>query len=198
MKRILLTTALLLISILGFAQTFEFGPLLQYHRTAFTFEDDSKIVVSNNSIDNGSTTTETSPHVAFGGYAAYYTENTFSYAADLFYVSTSSPNYGDNVFHSINLIPTVGAELGNSNIHFNLGIGAGFILNEPSFENLKDVEPINYKSIDGIIKLALQYRIKKVLSIDGGVLYGINTIVDEQRRFHFYLGARVPVNLFFE
>lgn len=195
MTKIFLPLALFFISFTSISQTLEFGPLLQYHRTAFIFEDKSKIIIGDNDIDYGTKTTESDGNFAFGGYASYYTENTFSYAVDIFYVATSSPNYGDNTFQSINLIPTVGAEIGNSNLHFNLGIGAGFILNKPAFENVKDVRPINYKAIDGLVKLALQYRIKNVLSIDGGVLYGVGNIVDEQRRFHFYIGTRAPINL---
>ncbi len=198
MHKRLILFGILLNSFLAISQTFEFGPLIQYHRTAFTFEDRDKIVLGDDNIDYGTTTTESDSHIGFGGYVAYYTENTFSYAADLFYVATSSPNYGDNTFQSINLIPTVGVEIGNSKLHFNLGIGLGFMLNKPSFEGVKDVEPINYKAIDGLVKLALQYRIKEILSIDGGVLYGVNNIVDEQRRFHFYLGTRVPLNLYFD
>jgi hypothetical protein len=193
-KRLLLL-GIFLNSFLAISQTFEFGPLVQYHRSAFIFEDRSKIIVGDNDIDYGNKTTESDSHFAFGGYAAYYTENTFSYAADLFYVATSSPNYGDNTFHSINLIPTVGAEIGNSHLHFNLGIGVGFMLNKPSFDNVKDVQPKNYSAIDGLVKLAIQYRIKEILSIDGGVLYGVSKVVDEQRRFHFYIGTRVPLNL---
>ncbi len=198
MNKPFLVVTFFFISFIGTSQTFEFGPLLQYHRTAFVFEDKSKVIVGDNDIDYGNKTTESDAHIAFGGYAAYYTENTFSYAVDLYYVETSSPNYGDNVFQSINLIPTVGAELWNSHLHFNLGIGAGFFLNKPAFENVKDVEPKNYTAIDGLVKLALQYRIKNVLSIDGGVLYGVSSIVDDKRRFHFYIGTRVPVNLFFK
>lgn len=194
----LLFLGVLLNSFLAISQTIEFGPLVQYHRTAFIFEDRTKIIVGDDNINYGNKTTESDSHIGFGGYAAYYTENTFSYAVDLFYVATSSPNYGDNTFHSINLIPTVGAEIGNSNLHFNLGIGAGFMLNKPSFDNVKDVQPRNYSAIDGLVKLALQYRIKELLSIDGGVLYGVNNVVDEQRRFHFYIGARVPLNLFLD
>ena len=197
MKRLLIL-AIFLNSFFAISQTIEFGPLVQYHRTAFIFEDKSKIIVGDNNIDYGNKTTESDSHIGFGGYVAYYTENTFSYAADLFYVATSSPNYGDNTFNSINIIPTVGAEIGNSNLHFNLGIGVGFLLNKPSFEGVKDVQSTNYKAIDGLVKLALQYRIKEVLSIDGGVLYGVNSIVDEQRRFHFYIGTRVPLNLFID
>ena len=198
MKKIFTLLAFGFISFVGISQTLEFGPLIQYHRTAFRFEDKSKIVVGDNNINYGTKTTESDAHIAFGGYAAYYTENTFSYAVDLFYVSISSPNYGDNTFQSINLLPTVGAELWNTHLHANVGIGAGFFINKPSFENVQDVEPDNFKSIDGLLKLALQYRIKNVLSIDGGVLYGLSYIVDEQKRFHFYIGTRIPVNLFFK
>ena len=69
------------------------------------------------------------------------------------------------------------------------------MLNKPSFDNVKDVQPKNYSAIDGLVKLAIQYRIKEILSIDGGVLYGVSKVVDEQRRFHFYIGTRVPLNL---
>jgi hypothetical protein len=195
MTRKIIILVLIFIPFLGISQTLEIGPVIQYHRTAFIFEDKSKIIVGDNNIDYGNKTTESDSHIAFGGYATYYTENIFSYGADLFYVATSSPNYGDNTFNSINLIPTVGAEIGNSKLHVNLGIGVGFFLNKPSFEGVKDVEAKNYKVLDGLVKLALQYRIKNILSIDGGVLYGVNSIVDEQRRFHYYLGARVPLNL---
>ena len=100
MKKIFTLLAFGFISFVGISQTLEFGPLIQYHRTAFRFEDKSKIVVGDNNINYGTKTTESDAHIAFGGYAAYYTENTFSYAVDLFYVSISSPNYGDNTFHS--------------------------------------------------------------------------------------------------
>ena len=63
------------------SQTIEFGPTLQYHRTAFQRPDGS-INVNIDGVTEGTTTTETNPNVAFGGYAAYYTENTFAYAAE--------------------------------------------------------------------------------------------------------------------
>lgn len=198
MTKQVLTVIFLFISFLAVSQTFEIGPLLQYHRTAFQFEDKSKVVVSENNIDYANKVTESDQHLAFGGYAAYYTENTFSYTLDLFYVATSSPNYRDNIFQSINLIPNVGVEFLNTNLHISFGLGAGFILNKPAFENVKDVDPKNYKAIDGLAQLALHYRIKNILTIDGGSFLGLNNIVDEQRRIHFYLGARAPLNLIFK
>lgn len=202
MKGFLLTISFILISIFGFSQTIEFGPLAQYHRTVFKSKGETTKEYSQTMGQVVNSTeiniTESAENYAYGLYAAYYTEKSLSYSIDLFYVTTSSPNYGNVKFKSINLIPNVGIELGNSNIHFSVGFGAGFILNKPSFENVKDVESRKYKAIDGLAQMAFHYRIKKVLTFDGGALYGVNNIVDKHSRIHFYIGARVPVNLFFK
>ena len=83
----------------------------------------------------------------------------------------------------------------NSNLFINAGLGAGFLLNKPGFEDIKDVKGENYSSVDILLKLALNYRIEEVLTIDGGALFGAIDVVDEQRRFHYYLGVRVPLSL---
>jgi|TARA_R100000306_G_scaffold8545_1_gene11832 hypothetical protein len=195
MKKITLLLLCLIVSSPLLSQTFEFGPSVQYHRTAFQFDDEDEIIISDYGISEGTKVTEADSNIAFGGYAAYYTENTFAYIAELFYVTTSSPNYGNNKFNSINLIPSVAAEMFNSNLFINAGLGAGFLLNKPDFEDIKDVEGKDYSSVDILLKLALNYRIKNVLTIDGGALFGAIDIVDEQHRFHYYLGARVPLNV---
>ena len=177
------------------AQTIEFGPTLQYHRTAFQHPDSSTIVVSQNGVSNGVKTTETDSNIAVGGYVAYYTENTFAYIAELFYVQTSTPNYETDAYQSINLIPSIAAELGNSNIYVNIGAGAGFLLNEPDFSDVPDVNGDEYKSIDILAKGAFNFRIREIATLDGGILMGLTNVVDEENRFHFYLGARVPLNL---
>jgi hypothetical protein len=95
---------LLIIPFVSFSQTIEIGPSLQYHRTAFQKPDSGTIIISTSGgSSEGVKTTETDANIAFGGYFGYYTENTFAYLAELFYVATSSPNYGDNSFQSINL-----------------------------------------------------------------------------------------------
>ena len=197
MKKVFLPISIFLICHFSYSQTIEFGPLIQYHRTAFQKPDSGTIDISGSNINEGVKTTETDPNIAFGGYFGYFTENTFAYIGELFYVSTSSPNYGDNSFQSINFIPGVAVEILDSNLFINIGIGAGFILNKPDFEGINDVEGETYKNIDALVKFALNYRIKKVFTLDGGVLYGASDIVDNQNRFHFYLGTRVPLNLFF-
>ncbi len=202
MKEPLLTVLFVLFSMFGFSQTIEFGPLAQYHRTLFKSKGETTTEYSQTMGQVVNSTeinfTESAENYAFGIYAAYYTEKSLSYGIDVFYVSTSSPNYGDIKFNSINLIPNARIELGNSNIHFSIGFGAGFILNKPSFDTVKDVESKKYKSIDGLAQMAFHYRIKKVLTLDLGALYGVNNIVDKHSRIHFYFGARVPVNLFFK
>lgn len=180
------------------SQTIEFGPTVQYHRTAFQKPDPGSINITNNGVSEGVKTTETDPNIAFGGYFGYYTKKTFAFIGELFYVGTSSPNYGDNTFHSINLVPSVAAELLNTNIFVNIGAGAGFILNKPDFEGINDVEGETYSSIDFLVKFALNYRLKELFTLDGGVLVGGSTIIDDQNRFHFYIGARVPLNLFLD
>jgi|GEM_PF-6570453 len=177
------------------AQTLEFGPLVGYHRTAFQKPDSSTIVFSGNSAGKGSTTTETDANIAFGGYVAYYAEKTYAFIGEVYYVTTSTPNYATDGFQSINLIPSIAAELGNSNLYVNIGAGAGFLLNEPDFSNVQDVAGIDYKSVDFLVKGALNFRIKEILTLDGGVLMGFTDVVDDINRFHFYLGARVPLNL---
>ena len=102
MNKLTLLLLCLFTSLSALSQTFEFGPSLQYHRTAFQFDNEDEIIISDYGISEGTKTTETDSNIAFGGYAAYYTENTFAYIAELFYVTTSSPNYGDNKFNSIN------------------------------------------------------------------------------------------------
>ena len=195
MKIKLLLIALLIISQHSISQTIEFGPMVQYHRTAFQKPDSGTIVISNNGASEGVKTTETDPNLAFGGYFGYYTENTFAYIGELFYVGTSSPNYGDNIFHSINLVPSVAAEIMNTNIFINIGAGAGFIMNKPDFEGVNDVKGESYNNIDFLVKFALNFRLKELFTLDGGILVGGSDIVDNQNRFHFYFGARVPLNL---
>jgi hypothetical protein len=196
MKKYLFILLFLISTVVSFSQTIEFGPLIQYHRTAFQKPDSGTIVITTSGgSSEGVKTTETDANIAFGGYFGYYTENTFAYLVELFYVATSSPNYGNNSFQSINLVPSVAAELGNSNIFINLGVGAGFILNQPGFEGINDVVGEKFNSIDILAKLAFNFRLKELFTLDGGVLMGVSDIVDDQNRFHFYLGARVPLNL---
>ena len=112
MKKYQFTLLFLISTFVSFSQTIEFGPSIQYHRTAFQKPDSGTIVItSSGSSGEGVKTTETDANIAFGGYFGYYTENTFVYLAELFYVATSSPNYGDNSFQSINLVPSVAAEV---------------------------------------------------------------------------------------
>jgi hypothetical protein len=196
MKKYQFTLLFLISTFVSFSQTIEFGPSIQYHRTAFQKPDSGTIVItSSGSSGEGVKTTETDANIAFGGYFGYYTENTFAYLAELFYVATSSPNYGDNSFQSINLVPSVAAELGNSNLFINIGVGAGFILNQPDFEGINDVAGEKFNSIDILAKLALNFRLRELFTLDGGILMGASDIVDNQNRFHFYLGVRVPLNL---
>ena len=197
MKIIITLLLAILIYIPSFSQTIELGPTLQYHRTAFQRPDGSIVINTGSSpgVSEGKVTTETDSNFAFGGYAAYYTENTFAYIGEVFYVNTSSPNYGDNSFQSINLIPSAAIELFNSNLFVNLGVGAGFILNKPEFVGIDEIPGNEYKSVDLLLKLALNFRIKQLLTIDGGLMQGLTKIVDESNRVHFYLGVRVPLNL---
>jgi hypothetical protein len=198
MYRISILLLLVIVSTSSLSQTFEIGPSLQYHRTAFQRPDGSIVINTGPTpgVSEGKVTTETDSNIAFGGYAAYYTENTFAYIGELFYVSTSSPNYGDNSFQSINLIPSVAVEIFNSNLFVNVGVGAGFILNEPDFEGIDEIPGNEYKSTDLLLKLALNFRLKKLLTIDGGLMQGLTKVVDESNRVHFYLGVRIPLNLF--
>ena len=196
MNKIILSVLLAIFSLTCYAQTIEFGPTLGYHLTAFQRPDTGTIVISSTGGGNGTITTETDGNIAFGGYFAYYSESLLGFMAEAFYVTTSTPNYNADGIQSINVIASVTGELFKSGFYVNIGGGAGFLLNEPDFSNEEEVLGNDYKNIDFLIKGAFQYRFEEVLTLEGGIMAGFTNIVDDKiNRFHFFVGAKVPLNL---
>ena len=196
MNKILLSALLTVFSLNCYAQTIEVGPTLGYHLTAFQRPDTGTIVITSTGGGNGKVTTETDGNIAFGGYFAYYSESLLGFMAEAFYVTTSTPNYNADGIQSINVIASVTGELFKSNFYVNIGGGAGFLLNEPDFSNEEEVIGNDYKNIDFLIKGAFQYRFEEILTLEGGIMAGFTNIVDDKiNRFHFFVGAKVPLNL---
>ena len=191
----LLTLLLLIFSSSLVAQTLEVGPSVGYHRTAFQRPDSGTIVITGTGAGEGVVTTETDANIAFGGYVAYYSVSFLGFMGEAFYVTTSTPNYNTDGINSINVIASVTGELFNSGLYVNIGAGPGFLLNEPDFSNVDEIQGNNYKNIDFLIKGAFQYRFEEVLTLEGGIISGVTDVVDESNRFHFFFGVKVPLNL---
>ncbi|MBP0905860.1 hypothetical protein ACFSKN_15075 [Mariniflexile gromovii] len=192
MKKITLLLMFLICG-LSFAQEFEIGPMFNYERTSFNIPDDSFIIVGEYG-GEGSRTTGYESNFSFGVFGQFFLEERIAIAGELFYTKTTSTEFKDIEFTSINFIPYASLSLiRNGELYLNLGAGIAYMTKTPDFEN----EELNEKTkkFDFPIKLGLNYRFPKLLIIDVGIHSPFSRIVeDELLRTAYYLGIKIPLN----
>ncbi|MAP53493.1 hypothetical protein [Altibacter sp.] len=185
-----------LFSIPSVGQQFEVGPMVNYDRTSFNVPDSSFIVIGGpGGGSEGSRTTGFETNFSLGAYGTYYFHEHFGLAAEIYYTETSATEFQDNVFKSLNIIPYITAELWNTNIYLNLGGGFAYMLDTPEFEGDFSVTDEAIRTFDIPIKMAVNYRITDIITIDVGIHTSATRVVkDEITRVHHYLGIKVPLN----
>ncbi|WP_034258591.1 outer membrane beta-barrel protein [Altibacter lentus] len=185
-----------LFSIPAMAQQLEVGPMVNYDRTSFNIPDSSFIVIGGpGGGSEGSRTTGFETNYSVGAYGTYYFHEHFGIAGELYYTETSATEFDDNVFKSLNFIPYITAELWNTNIYLNLGGGFAYMLDTSMFDGDYNVNEEDIQSFDIPIKMAVNYRITDIITIDLGIHTSATRVVkDDITRVHHYLGIKVPLN----
>lgn len=176
----------------NYSQKLEYGATFNLERTTLSVPNGEYTIYSNGGHSEGATSTGKRTNIGIGAFANYQiVEDAIGVGCELFYDNTSSQKI-DQSFQAINLVPFVKVTLVR-NIDFSLGVGTGFILNSPQFENN------TYKSekIDFIGKASLGYNIKNSCTLEIGFYPPITSVVEDYlNRSKTYLGIKIPLSKF--
>lgn len=183
-----------------FGQSLEIGPMFNLERTTFTIptEGFSIILGGNGGISENTRNTGRDSNIAVGGYISYYFDggysDRFAVSAELFYNKTSSPEFGDNSFSTISLIPYFNISFFDDfPLFFGFGGGIAFAINTPTFED--DFTNERVKNVDIPLKLFTAYRLENIITIELGVHGSVTKIIEDiASRNSYYFGVKVPLN----
>lgn len=197
MKSIVCTLVTLFLSTCLFAQDWEFGPLLNYESTTFTFPDDNTILVGGNGgrgIDN----LGRESNFSFGVYATKNPIGRAFYGVELFYGRhTASETEGVTV-DAINFIPHFAFDFFDIGLYIGAGIGVGYIINTKGIDETPDGfgNGSEIQRIDIPVRIALSYPLKNIITLEAG-LRGAVTSFEKQaelKRNSFFVGIKVPLS----
>lgn len=183
---------LLLLSFFNYGQKIEFGGMLNIENTTLSVPNGKITIYSNGGHSEGANSTGYKTNLGIGlfGKIRFDEEANHYVGVELFYDRTSSKEIPIS-YNAINAIPYFDIDIFHTGLRFNLGIGAGFILNQITFEE-QSYEP---KEIDLFGKVSLVYNIKDYCYLEIGMYPpGTSVVENYLNREKYYLGIKVPLS----
>lgn len=197
MKSIVCTIFILFFSTAIFSQDWEFGPLLNYESTTFTFPDDNTIIVGGNGgrgIDN----LGRESNFSFGVYATRNPIGNGFYGAELFYGRHTAAETEGVTVDALNFIPHFAFDVFDIGLYIGAGIGVGYIINTEGIDESPDGfgNGPEIQRIDFPIRIALSYPLKDIITVEAGIRGSLTSFEKqaELKRNSFFVGIKVPLS----
>ena len=131
---------------------------------------------------------------AFGGYLTRDFGVKAFYGGELFYNRTTSRDLSRVSLSHLNVIPTIGSKMYDTNFYLELGIGAGILLENEGLEENYGGD-INTVEIAG--KLSCGYHLNAIGRIEVGAYAGSATISDIMTRAMFVVSTKFQLDSLF-
>ncbi len=185
---------LLFNSLLMFGQSFEFGALFNLERTTLAVPNgELTINIGSGAISEGADNTGFETNFGLGLFAIFQINQQQNIGVELFYDRTTSKGLENLSFSAANLVAYIDYDIFNIDLFIDLGVGVGYILNNPEFGQNVDVE-----DFDVIGKIGLAYKFENLGRIEIGTYQPVTDIVkDNLRRSKGYFGIKIPLDKYF-
>ena len=181
----------------SYSQEFEIGPMFNLEHTSFNIPDDSFIVIGGPGAGSeGSRTTGFENNFSGGIYGSYFFSEQLALSAELFYTKTSSTEFGEKSFSSINFIPYLSyGFFEDIPLFINLGGGVAYMIKTPDFGDKYSIQEEEIKKVDIPLKFSISYNVKDLFLIDLGIHSSVTRVVEDKiLRTAYFIGVKVPLN----